>query len=116
MQFCVLLIVCELLQPRLSDIFLSSLFLFLFWVSEGSHLFLGVIASLRSDTGLDDELEADRRLSPDAISTSLLDEFCGGDVEDETLPELEDNPGTTRGTKLSVLQIILFPSLVNRGF
>ena len=34
------------------------------------------------------ELEVDRRLFPEAISTSLLDESCGGDVEDETLPEL----------------------------
>ena len=43
--------------------------------------------------------------------------FClYGDVEDELLPRLVDNPGTTRGTKLSVSQIILFPSLVNRGF
>ena len=52
---------------------------------------------------------------PEAISTSLLDESCGGDVEDETLQELADNPGTTRGTKLSVLQRILFTFGVNRG-
>ena len=51
-----------------------------------------------------------------AISASLVNESCDGDVEDETLSELEDYPGTTRGTKLSVLQIILFPSLVNLGF
>ena len=38
------------------------------------------------------------------------------DVDDELLPELVDNPGTTRGTKLSVLHTIVFPSLVNRGF
>ena len=62
------------------------------------------------------ELATDRLLFPVAISTSLLNESCGGDVEDETLPGLADNPGTTRGTKLSVLQIMLFPSLVNRGF
>ena len=37
------------------------------------------------------------------------------DVDDELLPELVDNPGTTRGTKLSVLHTIVFPSLVNRG-
>ena len=37
-------------------------------------------------------------------------------MEDETLPELVDNPGTTRGTKLTVLHKIVFPSLVNRGF
>ena len=39
-----------------------------------------------------------------------------GVVEDELLPELADNAGTTRGTKLSVLQIIVFLFLVNRGF
>ena len=41
---------------------------------------------------------------------------CNVDVEDGLLPELVDNPGTTRGTKLSVLHFIVFPSLVNRGF
>ena len=35
-----------------------------------------------------------------------------GVVEDELLPELADNAGTTRGTKLSVLQIIVFLFLV----
>ena len=30
--------------------------------------------------------------------------------------KLVDNPGTTSGTKVSVLQIALFPCLVNRGF
>ena len=73
-------------------------------------------SSLRSNTEPEDELEAGRMPSPAAISTSLLDESCGGDVEEETLSELANNPGTTRGTKLSVLQNILFPSLVNRGF
>ena len=43
-----------------------------------------------------------------------LDESCGGDVEDESLPELVDHAGTRRGTKLSVLHLIVFPSLVNR--
>ena len=38
-----------------------------------------------------------------------------GAVEDELLSELTDNPGTTRGTKLSVLQMMLFPFWVNRG-
>ena len=46
-----------------------------------------------------------------SISASLLDESCDCDVEDGTFSELVDNPGTTRDTKLSVLQIILFPSL-----
>ena len=38
------------------------------------------------------------------------------DVEDELLPELADKPETARGTKLSVLHTVVFPSLVNRGF
>ena len=50
--------------------------------------FPGTNSSLRSSTGFEDE----------------LDESCGGDEEDESLPELVDNPGTTRGTKFSVLQ------------
>ena len=65
---------------------LSSLFLFLCWVFEAAHQFPEAIPSLRSNTGLEDE----------------FDESCGGDAEDETLPELVDNPGTTRGTKLPV--------------
>ena len=81
----------------------------------GSHQIPEASSSLRSNTEPEDELEAGRMLFPAAISTSLLHESCDGDVEDETLPELADNPGTTRGTKLSVLQITLFPSLVNRG-
>ena len=39
-----------------------------------------------------------------------------GDVEDELLPELVDNPGTPKGTKLSVLEIINFPFGINLGF
>ena len=46
----------------------------------------------------------------------VRDESCGGDVEDELVPELDDNPGTTRGTKFSVLHKKFFPCLVNRGF
>ena len=37
----------------------------------------------------------------------VLDEYCGSDVEDELAPELDDNPGTTTGTKCSVLHRIL---------
>ena len=51
-----------------------------------------------------------------ALSAPFLIESFGGETDDETLPELADNPGTTRGTKSSVLQIILFPPVVNRGF
>ena len=63
------------------------------------------VIALRSSTGL--ELEADRQRFPETFSTSSLDESCDGDVEDEMLPELVDNPGTTRGTKLSVLQMVV---------
>ena len=38
----------------------------------------------------------------------VLDESCGGDVQDELVPEFDENPGTTRRTKLSVLQRIFF--------
>ena len=41
---------------------------------------------------------------------------CGCDVEDELALELDDNPGTTGGTKFSVLQRIFFPCLVRCGF
>ena len=80
------------------------------------HQSPGAISSLPSNTEPEDELEAGRMLFPAAISTFLLNESFDGDVEDEPLPELAENHGTTKGTKLSVLQIILFPSLVNRGF
>ena len=50
----------------------------------------GAISSLRSVAGLED----------------VLVESCGGNVEDETPPELVDNPGTTKGTKVSVLHVI----------
>ena len=42
--------------------------------------------------------------------------FLCSDAEDELLAGLVDNPGTTKGTKLSVLHMMVFPSLVNRGF
>ena len=50
-----------------------------------------------------------------ALSAPFLIESFGGETDDETLPELADNHGTTRGTKSSVLQIILFPPVVSRG-
>ena len=37
-----------------------------------------------------------------------FNESCDSDAEDELLSELTDNPGTTRSTKLPVLQMILF--------
>ena len=59
--------------------------------------FLGACSSLRSLSGLVD------------------DGSCNDGVEDELVPVLEDTPGTTRGTKLSVLHIIFLGFLVNRG-
>ena len=46
----------------------------------------------------------------------IVDKSCSADVDDELLPELADNHGTTRGTKLSVLHTIVFPSLVFAEF
>ena len=59
-----------------------------------SHQLPGAIPSLRSGTVIVDELE----------------ECSDGDVEDELLPELVDNPGTRGGAKLSVLLMIVFHS------
>ena len=73
-------------------------------------------SSLRSDTELEDELEAGCTSSLGACSASFLNESCDGDAEDARLSGIVDSPGTTRGTKLSVLHMILFPSLVNDGF
>ena len=73
-------------------------------------------SSLRSDTELEDELEANCTSSLGACSASLLNESRDSDAEDELLSGMVDNPGTTRGTKSSALQMMLFQSLVNRGF
>ena len=77
-----------------------SFFLFWFWFVGESRHFPGAGSSLRSDAGLEDTVDAS----------------CGGDVEDEFVPEFDDNPGPTRGTKFSVWHEIFFPCLVNRGF
>ena len=53
--------------------------------------FPGAGSSLRSGAGLGGVLD------------DVLDECCGGDVEDELVPEFDDIPRTTRGTKFSVL-------------
>ena len=55
----------------------------------------------------EDELEA--VLFPEACSASFLNESCDCDLEDELLRKSANKPGTTGGTKLSVLQMILFP-------
>ena len=82
-----------------SDSRLPFLFSFLFWVFEGDpHQFPGAGQLLPSWAGLAEE------------------KSCNVDVEDEILPELADNPGTTSGTEVSVLHKIVIASLVNRGF
>ena len=58
-------------------------FLFLVLVLGGDPLqFPEACPSFRSVAGLEE----------------VLDEFCDSDVEDELVPEFDDNPGTTRGT------------------
>ena len=42
--------------------------------------------------------------------------FAGSDVEDELVPECDDNPGTPRGTTFSVSERILFPCSARCGF
>ena len=59
-------------------------------------------SSLRADTDPEDELHA--ALFPETRGASGPNDSCGSAVEDELVPELVDIPGTTRGTKLSVLQ------------
>ena len=54
--------------------------------------FPGASSSLRSEAGLDDVL------------VDVLDESCDGDVENEL-----ENPGTTIGTKFSVLHEMFSP-------
>ena len=66
-------------------------FHFLFLVLGESRQFLGARSSLRSVAPLED----------------VLDESCGGGVEDESLPELVDNSSTARCTKFSVCQVWL---------
>ena len=62
----------------------------------------GTFRHFRSDTDLEDELGASGTSSLVALSASFLNEPCDSDAEDELLPGLVDNPGTTRRTKLSV--------------
>ena len=71
-----------------------------FWVFGVSRQFPGAGSSLRFLAGLED----------------ALDESCGSDIEDELVPELDDNPGTTRGTNISVLHKNFSPCLVRCGF
>ena len=78
-------------RKRSSDSPLPSSFYFGFGFLEGDpHHFPGAGPSLRYRAGL------------------VEDKSCNVNVEDELLPEWADNPGTTSGTKLSVLHIIVF--------
>ena len=79
---------------------------FLSSLKDSCSSLLVACSSLRSKTEPENELDA--ALFPEAWSASIFDDSCGSDVGDELLPELKDNPGTKRGTKLSVLQIMLF--------
>ena len=73
-------------RKRSSESRLSSLFLFLSWVFEGDpRQSPWASSSLRSRAGL------------------VEDKSCDVDVHDELIQELDDNPGTARGTKLSIL-------------
>ena len=68
-------------RKRSSESRLSHLFLCMFWVFEGGpHQSRAASSSLRSWAGLEE------------------DNSCSVDVDGELLPELVDNPGTTRGT------------------
>ena len=66
---------------------------------------IGTSESLRSDTGLEDELEADHHLFSEVISTSFLDESYSDDVEDEILSVLLENPRTTRANQAGILSV-----------
>ena len=46
-------------------------------------------------------------LFPDARDASGPNDSCDGDADDDLLPELTENPETTRGIKLTVLLKIL---------
>ena len=86
---------------------------FLSFSQDSCPSFPELVSSLRPNTKSEDELAV--ALFPDAGDASGPNDSGDGVVEDELLSELTDNTGTTRGTKLSVLHIILFPFGVYRG-
>ena len=83
-------------RKRSSESRLPFLFSFCFFFVFLGPQFPGACSSLRSVSVVDDG-------------------SCNDDVEDEHVPVLEDTPGTTRGTKLSVLPINFLRFLVNGG-
>ena len=82
---------------------------FLSFSQDSFPNFPELVSSLRPNTESEDELAA--ALFSDARDASSPNDSDHGELEDE----LTDNRGTTRGTKLSVLRIILFPFWVSRG-
>ena len=77
-------------RKRSSEFRLPCVLFFLFgFLVFVSHQFSCAASSLRSGAGRGD----------------VLHKSCGGDGGDELAPALDDIPGTTRGTNLSVLQI-----------
>ena len=98
---------CELLQPfrKVSQS-----------VSRGSiviPLFVCVLTFLVNHASF---LVPDRHFARLLDLQDVPDESCGSDVEDELVPEFDDNPGTTTSAKFSVLQRIIIPCLVRCGF
>ena len=75
-----------------------------------------LVLTLHSNTEREDELETDRISFLNTISVSLRNESWDKDIEDETLSEMKDIPGTTSDTKLTVLQKTIFPPSLNRDF
>ena len=99
-HFCIFEIICELLQPfrkilqtvvRISIAIHSFYFVFVLGFWDGDPLqFPEARPSLRSWAVL------------------VGDKSYKVDVEDELLPEVADNAGTTRGTNLFVLRVVFF--------
>ena len=86
---------------------------FLSFSQDSWPSFPELVSSLRPNTESEDELAA--AVFPGARGAYGPNDSGDGVIEDELLPELTDNPGTTRGTQLSVLQVLLFGLWVNRG-
>ena len=95
-HFYIFEIICELLQP-LREVSQAlplgcPFFLSCFFVLGDLSRFPDISSSLREFAGFDE-----------------LDDSCANDVEDEHALELDDNSGTTTGTKLCVLHRNVLP-------
>ena len=91
----------------------GSLLSFLSLSKDSCPNFTELVSSLRPNAESEDELAA--AVFPNAGRASGPNDSRDGVAEDELLSELTDNPGTIRGTNKYVMQMILFPLLVNRG-